>query len=119
MLDQSIRGLGLRVLRTPLRALNANAICERVIGTIRSECLDWLIPLSEAHLRVILTEWMTHYNRGRPHMSLGPGVPDPPKSRALPDGQGSLDRIRIGENVGVKSVAGGLHRESSLVDARA
>jgi hypothetical protein len=55
-----------------------NAICERVIGTIRRECLDWLTPLSESHLRFILKSWIAHYNGGRPHMALGPGVPDPP-----------------------------------------
>jgi hypothetical protein len=56
----------------------ANAICERVIGTIRRECPDWLIPLSESHLRSILKSWIRHYNIARPHMALGPGVPDPP-----------------------------------------
>ena len=47
--------------------------CERVIGTIRRECLDWMILLNEAHLRRVLREWVAHYNRGRPHASLGPG----------------------------------------------
>ncbi len=117
LLDESIRRLGLRILKTPLQAPNANAICERVIGTIRRECLDWLIPVSETHLRLILSEWVTHYNRGRPHMSLGPGVPDPPEP--LPEGHKSRDRIRIRENVGAKSVLGGLHHEYFLVGARA
>ena len=53
-LDDSIRALGLTVLRSPFRSPKANAICERVIGTLRRECLDWVIPLSEAHLRSIL-----------------------------------------------------------------
>jgi putative transposase len=61
-LDDSIRALGLAVLRSPLSSPKANAICERVIGTIRRECLDWMIPLSEAHLRSILREWVAHYN---------------------------------------------------------
>jgi hypothetical protein len=65
----------------------ANAICERVIGTIRRECLDWLIPLS-AHLRRALRLWVEHYNRGRPHMMLGPACPtlrrpDQPRRRSL------------------------------------
>jgi transposase InsO family protein len=76
-LDESIRALGLNVLKSPPRCPKANAICERVIGTIRRECLDWMIPLSERHLRSILKSWVEHYNRGRPHSSLGPGVPDP------------------------------------------
>jgi transposase InsO family protein len=53
-LDESISRLGLTVLKSPPRTPTANAICERVIGTIRRECLDWLIPLSASHLRSIL-----------------------------------------------------------------
>ena len=44
-LDESVRNLGLTVLKSPLHSPKANAICERVIGTIRRECLDWLIPV--------------------------------------------------------------------------
>jgi len=53
-LDDSIKSLGLRVLKSPPQSPMANAICERLIGTIRRQCLDWLIPISEAHLRAIL-----------------------------------------------------------------
>jgi putative transposase len=49
-LDDSIRALDIEVLRSPVASPKANAICERVIGTIRRECLDWMIPLSEIHL---------------------------------------------------------------------
>ena len=83
-LDDSITHLGLKVLKSPPRSPRANAICERVIGTVRRECLDWLIPLSESHLRTILKEWIGHYNGGRPHMSLGPGIPDPPNKTLAP-----------------------------------
>lgn len=61
-LDESIKNLGLTVLKSPPHSPKANAICERVIGTIRRECLDWLIPLSESHLRSMLKVWVTHYN---------------------------------------------------------
>ncbi len=47
-LDESIARLGIRVLKSPPRCPMANAICERVVGTIRRECLDWLMPLSES-----------------------------------------------------------------------
>ena len=57
----------MRVLRTPVRAPTANARCERLGGTLRRECLDFLIPLSERHLAMIVKEWGIHYNRGRPH----------------------------------------------------
>ncbi|MCP4557332.1 MAG: transposase, partial [Herbaspirillum sp.] len=77
-LDDSIEAMPLTVLKTPFRAPLANAFCERLIGTLRRECLDHIIPMSDTHLRVILKEWIEHYNRGRPHSSLGPGLPDPP-----------------------------------------
>jgi hypothetical protein len=48
-------------------------------GHNATECLDWVIPLNEKHLRRILREWVTHYHRGRPHASLGPGIPVPTK----------------------------------------
>jgi putative transposase len=66
-LDESIQRLGLRVLKSPPHSPKSNALCERVIGTLRRECLDWLIPLSEAHLRQTLKSWVAHYNGGRPH----------------------------------------------------
>ena len=59
-LDESIKALGLKVLKSPPRSPKANAICERVIGTIRRECLDWLIPMSAGHLRAILKSWLEH-----------------------------------------------------------
>jgi transposase InsO family protein len=118
-LDDSIKNLGITVLKSPPHSPKANAICERVIGTIRRECLDWLIPLSESHLRSILKSWVGHYNHGRPHMALGPGVPDPPSAVAQLATQ--LSRHRIGERlvVHVRSVLGGLHHEYSLAAALA
>ena len=75
-LDDSMKALGLKVLRTPVASPRANSICERVIGTIRRECLDFIIPMSEWHVRPILREWVGHYNRGRSHASLGHGIPE-------------------------------------------
>jgi len=63
---------GLRVWRTPVRAPQANAYCERLMGTVRRECLDCMIPLHARQLRATLRSWVTHYNKGRPHSSLGP-----------------------------------------------
>lgn len=53
-LDRSIGNLGLRVLKTPPHCPQANAICERVLGTLRREALDFVIPLTENHLRRML-----------------------------------------------------------------
>lgn len=54
--DRTLEAMGLRILKTPVRAPQANAFCERVIGTIRRECLDFIIPMSEWHVRPILRE---------------------------------------------------------------
>jgi putative transposase len=113
-LDDSIRTLGLAVLRSPFASPKANALCERVIGTIRRECLDWMIPMSEAHLRFILREWVSHYNRGRPHSALGPGVPDPPRQSAQVPKPESRHRLPARVLVLAKSVLGGLHHEYSI-----
>jgi transposase InsO family protein len=113
-LDDSIRALGLEVLRSPFASPKANAICERVIGTIRRECLDWMIPMSEAHLRSILKSWVTHFNRGRPHSALGLGVPDPPPKLRRVLRQESRHRLPASALVVAKSVLGGLHHEYSI-----
>jgi len=118
-LDESIRSLGWTVLKSPPYSPNANAICERVIGTMRRECLDWLIPLSESHLRSILRASVGHYDHGRPHMAFGPGVPDRP-SAVVPSATPPT-RHRIGEDLAVRarSVPGGLHHEYLLAPASA
>jgi len=60
-LDQQLKNdFNLKVLRTPVRAPKANAYCERLVGTVRRECLDFMIPLSERHLRMTLRSWVTH-----------------------------------------------------------
>lgn len=118
-LDDSVRALGLQVLRSPKASPKANAICERLIGTMRRECLDWVIPLSQAHLRSILREWATHYNSGRPHSALGPGVPDPPPEILRVPKSASRHRWASGMLVRAQSVLGGLHHEYSFIRASA
>jgi len=117
-LDQSIRHLGLRVLHTPPRAPQANALCERVLGTLRRECLDFVIPLSASHLCRLLTRWVQHYNNGRPHMSLGPGIPQPSVSRLVPL---QAHRHRMPEHLRVvaRPILGGLHHEYGLEEKAA
>jgi putative transposase len=113
-LDDSIRALGIEVLRSPVASPKANSICERVIGTIRRECLDWMIPMSEAHLQAILKSWVEHYNRGGPHSMLGPGVPGPPRGSAQVPKSKSRHRLAARALVLAKSVLGGLHHEYSV-----
>jgi hypothetical protein len=70
-----VASMGLRVLKTPVRTPQANAFCECLVGTIRRECLDWLIPLNERHLRRILREWVTHLQSGPSACQLRSGNP--------------------------------------------
>jgi len=111
-LDSALKSMGLRILKTPFRAPQANAFCERLIGTVRRECLDFLIPLNERHVRRALKEWVTHYNRGRPHSSLGPGIPDPVFGHQPVEPHGH--NIPIHYHVRAKAILGGLHHEYRL-----
>jgi transposase InsO family protein len=65
----------MRVIRTPFRAPNANAHAERVIETMRAECLDWTLILGRRHLDRTLRTYAEHYNRGRPHRALSLAPP--------------------------------------------
>jgi transposase InsO family protein len=71
--DHGLAHLGVRVLRTPVRAPKANAVCERLGGSLRRECLDFLIPFNERHLQKIVREWTTHYNRREATFRVRPG----------------------------------------------
>lgn len=115
-LDAAVAGLGLQVLKTPVRTPQANAYCERLIGMMRRECLDFMIPLNERHLRKIVREWATHYNKGRPHSRLGPGIPD---QRATPPYRAHRHRFEVGERITSTSVLGGLHHEYAIEKAAA
>jgi hypothetical protein len=63
------------VIVTPFQAPNANAHAERVIETIRAECLDWTVILGRRHLDRTLRTYVEHDNRGRPHRALGLAPP--------------------------------------------
>jgi putative transposase len=110
--DRTLKGFGVRALKTPVRTPVANAFCERLVGTIRRECLDFLIPINERHLRRILAEFTVHYNRGRPHSALGPGFPKPNQD-SVP-ASGHRHKLPIGYRVKATPVLGGLHHEYRL-----
>jgi transposase InsO family protein len=112
--DASIARMGLEVIETPVRSPKANSLCERLIGTLRRECLDWIIPLTEEHLRKALQSWLLHYNRGRPHSSLGPGFPDLPLNFPV-HLQPQRHRFDRSSRVVAHSVRNGLHHEYSLL----
>jgi putative transposase len=95
-------GIGIETILTPVHAPKANAIAERVVGTLRRECLDLLIIINERHLRAVLREYVEHYNRARPHRSL---ELTPPIATALGIGPATPGRIVS------RSILGGLHHE--------
>jgi transposase InsO family protein len=68
--DAVFAGADVRIIRTPIRAPRANAIAERLIGTLRRECLDHLLIIGPRHLDVVLREYVQHFNAHRPHRSL-------------------------------------------------
>jgi transposase InsO family protein len=81
----------------PVRAPRANAIAEQVVRTLRNDCLDHLIPLDEAHLRAVLTEYVAYYDAERPHRAVALQPP-------LPRAQTARGPVRG------RPVLGGLHR---------
>ncbi len=73
--DAVFEATGARILRTAVQAPRMNAICERLVGTLRWELLDRVLILGEAHLRAVLTDYQAHYNTARPHQSIAQRVP--------------------------------------------
>jgi putative transposase len=73
--DAVLTAEGIRILASPPQAPRANAICERMVGTLRRELLDRLLIVNEQQLRQVLTEYLMHYNTARPHRSLGQLTP--------------------------------------------
>jgi len=111
--DQRVSRMGLHVVKTPVRMPVANAICERALGSLRRECLDFTIPLNEKHLYGVLKEWVGHYNQGRPHMSLGPGMPEPIQTLPVPR-QAHRHQLPAGQRVVARPILGGLYHEYGL-----
>ena len=94
---------GIRVLRTPIRAPRANATCERFLGSVRRECLDHLLVLSEAHLRRVLRAYVAYFNHARPHQGI---------SQAIPAGPVPLVPHRAGAGRSAAfPILGGLHHD--------
>jgi transposase InsO family protein len=67
----------IKVIRTPVRAPNANAHIERWVGTVRRECLDRLLIFNRRQLEKILRVYVRHYNQQRPHRALALQAPNP------------------------------------------
>lgn len=79
---EAFKAEGLQIITTLPRAPRMNAVCERVIGTLRRELLDRILILGERHLALVLGEYLIHYNRHRPHQSRAPA---PARHRSATD----------------------------------
>jgi len=95
--DEVFRSEGARIVHTPFRSPKANAHAERWVRTVRRECLDHLLILSRRHLDAVLAEFVQHYNRARPHRSLGLNTPEPASPPTRPPG---TSRIRRRDRLG-------------------
>jgi putative transposase len=104
--DAVLTAAGIRIIRTPVRAPRANAIAERWIASARRECLDRMLIAGEGHLRLMLGEYVNHYNSHRPHRALQQG---PPAGRPHPPALGGNVRVLRRDRLG------GLIREYSQV----
>ena len=95
------------IVRTPIRAPRANAIVERFLGSVRRECLDHVLILSERHLLRVLRAYSTYFNTARPHQGLGQAMPE---QDALTGAVSSPER-----RVRAFPVLGGLHHDYQWV----
>jgi putative transposase len=75
--DAVFEAEGIKVVRTPVQAPNANAIAERLVGSARRECLDRMLILSRRHLEVTLCEYTERFDSHRPHRALAMEAPAP------------------------------------------
>ena len=91
---------GTRTIKTPVRAPRANAICERVIGTLRRECLNRTLILGRRHLETVLAEYVEHYNSHRPHRSLGQRSPSALDTTPALIGDVDLTKLRRSDRLG-------------------
>src|SRR5216684_1307046 len=93
----------IEILKTPYYAPRANAICERFLGSVRRECLDHILILSEKQLHRVLRAYVAYFNRARPHQGIHQQVPER-EVTCIPSAQPDEHIISV-------PVLGGLHHE--------
>jgi transposase InsO family protein len=106
--DRVAAASGIEVIRTPVQAPLANAVCERFLGSVRRECADHTLVLGERHLGRVLAEYVGHFNRARPHQGIGQRTPVPTGIAGVPWSTAPKALIAV-------PVLGGLHHEYRLV----
>jgi putative transposase len=96
--DRVAQGIGVKVIRTAVRAPNMNAVAERFVGSARRELLDHVLLVDDQHLASLLRQYQRYFNESRPHQGLGQRVPV--RSTTVADPR---------KPIAVTSVLGGLH----------
>ena len=100
--DRVAEGAGTRVVRTAVQAPLMNSVCERFLGSVRRECLDHQIILSQTHLQRFLADYaLRYFNTARPHQRIGQRIPVP----------GERVRALSAESITALPVLGGLHHD--------
>jgi transposase InsO family protein len=110
--DRLAAASGIEVIRTPIRAPRANAVCERFLSSVRRECADHMLILGERHLGRVLAGYIAHFNGARPHQGIGQRIPASITAATAQRGSGmaptsggrSKDLLTV-------PVLGGLHHE--------
>ena len=96
--DAVFEATGARILRSAVHTPRMNAICDRLVGTLRREILDRVLILGEQHLRAVPTEYQAHYNTGRPHQGIAQRVPDDDRALPAPPSRPRSAHSRSAEN---------------------
>jgi len=90
--DDVFRSEDINIIRTPVKAPNANAYAERFVRSLREECLENLLIINETHLRNVLNEYLAYYNERRPHQGLDQQSPIP---RSVCQTEGKIIRHKV------------------------
>ncbi len=95
---------GIKELKTPYRTPQANGVCERLMGSLRRECMDHILIHDDKHLRQVVNEYIAYFNRERPHQGIDQRIPDQYElPRSKPTSGGIIS----------KAILGGLHHSYS------
>jgi putative transposase len=94
---------GIKVLKTHYHAKRPNAICERFLGSVRRECLDHMLILSEKQLHRVLRAYIEYFNRARPHQGIHQQIPERAVTSVVSD--------QLADRIISVPILGGLHHE--------
>jgi putative transposase len=93
----------IKILKTPVHAPRANAVCERFLRNVRQECLDHLFIFDEKQLQRVLNAYVAYFNQARPHQGIGQQIPHSSGS--------SLATAHKGTKVVAVPILAGLHHD--------